>query len=131
MLKVKRKAGESPDQYNLRRNRLSKNFRTVSWAQIHIESAISWLAHMQRHPEAFSSRLFRFCKQWVADNRSFNKSGGSRTYSRSNRGHVFRFDHRSWTSRLSPEGSRDKKVRLQLARDMYEWVRQGPSSFSQ
>ena len=131
MLKVKRRPGETPDQYNLRRNRMIKNFKKVSWALIHLEASISWLAHMQRHPDDYSSRLLRFCKHWVAENRSFNNAGGSRTFSRSNRGHVFRFDHRSWTSRFSPEGSRDKKARMKLARDMFEWVRQSPTSLSQ
>ncbi len=124
MLKLKRLPGESPEQYNLRRNRKIKGFKEVSWAIFHLDSAISWVSHMQRHPEDFSSRLFQYCKHWVSQNRYFDRSGGSRTHSRSHRGFVFRYDKDAWTTLFSPQGSKDKKYRLSLAKEMFDWIRQ-------
>eukprot|EP00959_Pyramimonas_sp_CCMP1952_P432193 9050641-Pyramimonas_sp.AAC.1 len=53
-LKTKRQSEGTSDQFNPRRNRKVKQYRGVCRTLVHTESASSWLAHVQRHPEDHS-----------------------------------------------------------------------------
>ena len=119
MLRTRRQPHESPAQFKTRRARAMKGLIKTHWAKQAFVGNMSWLSHMQRHPYSISSQTFREQGfKWVQSQRQVwvsPASQSSKTFTRSARGRIIRWDQTGWTARLSPEGSRDPQTLQDLA----------------
>ena len=119
ILRLRCEPNETPQQFCLRRNRAVKQVAGTQWSKIHLYACLSWHSHLQRHPECWAARAAsEQDHDWVSTQRRVWTSASgqsSKTFSRSGRGKVHRWDQSGWTSRFDPGGTRDPKIIWNLA----------------
>ena len=123
MQRLRKAADETPQQYAIRRGRTMSRATQSQWSLVHLESCLSWLSHMQRHPDCPAARaLSTQDSEWVKRQRTTSGSI-TRTNTRSAAAKVYRWDQVGWTRAFDPAGTRDKERVRALARALLENLR--------
>ena len=109
MLALKRRPEETGQQFGARKSGRLKDLFCCHWARCVARCAITWLAHLQRHPSSAAAKTF--AEQgfdWVLSKRQEGSGGRTlsetRTGTRAERGNVYRWDLQGWTAVCDPGG---------------------------
>ena len=105
--------GETGQQFGARKIAAIRDLRCVHWSRTVARASVTWLAHLQRHPQSYPTRAFlEQGHDWVLEQRQEHSEGRSfentRTGTRADRGNVYRWDLQGWCRECNPKGTTER-----------------------
>ena len=111
MLQEQPQAGDTPQAFRCRQNGNIGRARGTPWSFHAALALVTWICHMQRHPEEPASwAMATHDWQWLSSQREHASTGrDSRTATRSGRAKVYRYDNCGWIDALCLGGTDDPR----------------------